>query len=643
MIKNIWPYPVILVQLLFLICSNLFGQLNFTVNSLADDNHAFAWDNPATTNVDESVDGICNDELGRCTLRAAIDEATKMKVPVNITFNVGGTINLQNTISLPDGSTIDGGGQVELISVFTCLNIKNNTTVEGLSITTQFVGAGLSVEGDKNKIGALSNGNEFIDSPIGLTIGGDSNEVYSNYFGLDKNNALHEDRYGMIINGHHNQIGKGIPLYSNIICGSFVVGIEIGGGGQNEILFNYIGTTPDGMTRYGNNQGIIVAGSDGNVIGGANGTDGNIISGNTYEGIFISGVPPESNSLYNIISNNIIGLSPLRNVAIPNGNGIVITGGAKNEKISDNIIAGNNQSGILIFGLHDSTGTYTTSDHIINGNKIGTNENSIIFPNQIGITIRGNAENITIGSDLSSDYSPNLIIGNKQEGIYVLPDSSGISPKNIWFRKNIINQNLVSNLLVDPSANLGIQPPNSLSYNGGTLAGIHQIPNVVIDIYEANKTEGPPSAYRWLGSTTTDANGVFAFDFNDPLVEAVTTTASTSSMGTSSFAYLDKFTGVENKDELPKKFSLDQNYPNPFNPITKIKYTIPSEGTSLMKSVQLKVYDVLGNEVATLVNEEKRAGNYEITFNAANLPSGIYFYQLKAGEFVSTKKLMLLK
>jgi hypothetical protein len=224
-----------------------------------------------------------------------------------------------------------------------------------------------------------------------------------------------------------------------------------------------------------------------------------------------------------------------------------------------------------------------------------------------------------------------------------LPDSSGISPKNIWFRKNIINQNLVSNLLVDPSANLGIQPPNSLSYNGGTLAGIHQIPNVVIDIYEANKTEGPPSAYRWLGSTTTDANGVFAFDFNDPLVEAVTATASTSSMGTSSFAYLDKFTGVENKDELLKKFSLDQNYPNPFNPITKIKYTIPSEGTSLMKSVQLKVYDVLGNEVATLVNEEKRAGNYEITFNAANLPSGIYFYQLKAGEFVSTKKLMLLK
>ena len=643
MIKYYWCYTVILTQLFFLPCSNSFGQLNFTVNSLADDEHSFAWDNPATTNVDESVDGVCNDELGRCTLRAAIDEATKMKVPVNITFNVSGTINLQNTISLPDGSTIDGGGQVKLISVFTCLTIKNNTTVEGLSLTTQFVGAGLSVEGSKNKIGALSNGNEFIDSPIGLTIGGDSNEVYSNYFGLDKNNDLHEDRFGMIITGHHNQIGKGIPLYSNIICGSFVVGIEIGGGGQNEISFNYIGTTTNGLTRYGNNQGIIIAGSDGNVIGGVNGTDGNIISGNTYEGIYISGAPPKSNSLYNIISNNIIGLSPLRNAAVPNGNGIVITGGANNEKISENIIAGNNQSGILIFGLHDSTGTYSTSDHIINGNKIGVNDNSVIFPNQIGITIRGSAENITIGSDLSTDYSPNLIIGNKQEGIFVMPDSAGISPDKIWFRKNIINQDIVTNLLVDPSANLGIQPPNTLSYNGGTLAGIHQIPNVVIDVYEANKTEGPPSAYRWLGSTTTGANGVFAFDINDPLVEAVTATASTSSMGTSSFAYLDNFRSVEKKDELPKKFSLDQNYPNPFNPITKIKYTIPSEGTSLMKSVQLKVYDILGNEVATLVNEEKPAGNYEVEFNGSGLTSGIYFYKLTTNGFNIVRKMLLLK
>ena len=102
---------------------------------------------------------------------------------------------------------------------------------------------------------------------------------------------------------------------------------------------------------------------------------------------------------------------------------------------------------------------------------------------------------------------------------------------------------------------------------------------------------------------------------------------------------------------LPNQFYLYQNYPNPFNPSTKIRYTIPAVGTSLMKFVQLKVYDVLGNEVATLVNEEKSAGSYEVEFQSAiggsvgslQLASGIYFYQLLAGDFASVKKMLLLK
>ena len=105
----------------------------------------------------------------------------------------------------------------------------------------------------------------------------------------------------------------------------------------------------------------------------------------------------------------------------------------------------------------------------------------------------------------------------------------------------------------------------------------------------------------------------------------------------------------EERDQHPDKFLLYQNYPNPFNPNTKIKYSIPYVGTSLMKFVQLKVYDILGNEVATLVDEEKPAGTYEVEFSAgsagksSNLSSGIYFYQLKAGSFISTKKFLLLK
>ena len=101
--------------------------------------------------------------------------------------------------------------------------------------------------------------------------------------------------------------------------------------------------------------------------------------------------------------------------------------------------------------------------------------------------------------------------------------------------------------------------------------------------------------------------------------------------------------GDESKKDNPKEFSLSQNYPNPFNPVTKIRYSIPFGGTSLMKYVQLKVYDILGNEIATLVNEEKPAGYYEIEFNGSNLTSGIYFYRLGAGKYYFIRKMMVLK
>jgi photosystem II stability/assembly factor-like uncharacterized protein len=86
------------------------------------------------------------------------------------------------------------------------------------------------------------------------------------------------------------------------------------------------------------------------------------------------------------------------------------------------------------------------------------------------------------------------------------------------------------------------------------------------------------------------------------------------------------------------KYKLHQNYPNPFNPNTTIKYQIPE-----ISFVTIKVYDVLGKEVATLVNEEKPAGNYDIEFDGEGITSGIYFYQLQAGSFVETKKMIMIK
>ncbi len=94
----------------------------------------------------------------------------------------------------------------------------------------------------------------------------------------------------------------------------------------------------------------------------------------------------------------------------------------------------------------------------------------------------------------------------------------------------------------------------------------------------------------------------------------------------------------DEKENMPTEFALKQNYPNPFNPTTRIEFQIADLGF-----ITLKVYDVLGNEVITLVNEQKPAGVYEVEFNASSLTSGVYFYQLKSASLIQTKKMILLK
>lgn len=94
----------------------------------------------------------------------------------------------------------------------------------------------------------------------------------------------------------------------------------------------------------------------------------------------------------------------------------------------------------------------------------------------------------------------------------------------------------------------------------------------------------------------------------------------------------------DEKTEIPQHYLLHQNYPKPFNPVTTIAYQIPKSGF-----VQLKVYDLIGRIMATLVNEEKSAGNYQVEFNATNLPSGVYIYSLRVNEFVQNNKMILMK
>ena len=95
---------------------------------------------------------------------------------------------------------------------------------------------------------------------------------------------------------------------------------------------------------------------------------------------------------------------------------------------------------------------------------------------------------------------------------------------------------------------------------------------------------------------------------------------------------------VEVNYNVPKKFELSQNYPNPFNPSTVINFQVPAAG-----KVTLKVFNILGKEVATLLNKEMNAGSHSVKFNASNLTSGLYFYTLTSGNYTSTKKMVLIK
>lgn len=185
------------------------------------------------------------------------------------------------------------------------------------------------------------------------------------------------------------------------------------------------------------------------------------------------------------------------------------------------------------------------------------------------------------------------------------------------------------------------------STNGGknwTVQDIN-IGNVLKSIFMCNPNIGYILNYNIIsttnGGTNWEQNGIFSLaQLND---FCFIDSARGWVVGDSGFIYKTitggvLFTGIDKDENLSPNFMLLQNYPNPFNPVTKITYSIPQTGF-----VKLKVFDLLGNEIITLVNEEKQSGNYEVEFDGSRLPSGIYFYQAIVGKNVITKKMALIK
>ena len=133
----------------------LFGQTQMTVNSLADDEYSYPWDDPNTT-IDESRDGICRDELGRCTIRAAIEESNNMEVPVDLTFSVSGTITLIDFLYPYDDSNLKANVPIEITSTGVLhqdggFEVNNRTKLSGFRFNNIFTA--IRVIGSQNSIG----------------------------------------------------------------------------------------------------------------------------------------------------------------------------------------------------------------------------------------------------------------------------------------------------------------------------------------------------------------------------------------------------------------------------------------------------------------------------------------------------------
>ena len=205
-----------------------------------------------------------------------------------------------------------------------------------------------------------------------------------------------------------------------------------------------------------------------------------------------------------------------------------------------------------------------------------------------------------------------------------------------------------------PNRKINVQSVQTIKWISEVPAGVSSLVKLEIS---SNDTTGPWNViandlpnnghYQWIIPESAVSTDTCRIRYT-----VYTSTDSASAITPSGFFIIgEPVITEEETNEIPDEFVLYQNYPNPFNPSTKIKFKIPSNviasGAKQSQLVTLKIYDVLGNEIAALVNEELPAGEYEVEFNTSSIKhhpsSGIYFYQLKAGSVVKTKKMILMK
>lgn len=243
--------------------------------------------------------------------------------------------------------------------------------------------------------------------------------------------------------------------------------------------------------------------------------------------------------------------------------------------------------------------------------------------------------------------SNKIWIGTTTRGLFVYDD-------NVWARYTTLNSGLNSNQIraveIDLKDNIwiGTSGGGLDMFNAKKNNWIHLLSGFVFAISIDSSTN------KWLGSP---GGGLSKFNQDSILANFTPENSPLPSYGVNSIAtdiYQNIWIGTDegiavynetgviglntSSQELPKEFELFQNHPNPFNPTTKINFEIPKQAF-----VVLKIYDITGREIKRLLNESKTPGQYSVTFDGSGLASGVYFYRLEAGDFIQTKRMLLVK
>jgi hypothetical protein len=538
--------------------SPLHAQMVSVVNSAENDEFAYAWDDTATENIDESIDGICMDEKKRCTLQAALQEASALGQAAYVTFTGAGLgvitvdfLNGQNGFGPPSGSRIKGTNGLPYINgsgPFSFLMaLEDNTTIQGLTFSNAT--EAIDVAGSGNIIGgsAPDERNIFFGmKQAAINLIGDDNVVKGNYIGITSGGTANANQFGVFVtNSSRNVIGGTTPGEANVISGNkqgiALVGDSTESGltfGHNEIIGNLIGTDPTGTSKIPNEFGITVQFQHALTIGSlVHPGKRNIISGNSVSGISLGANADTTYILGNYIGTDITGVYWLGNQT-----GIQLGPGSRRSLVVNNLIS-TNLEGITIAG-YEGTPDLLSTGHVISGNTIMLNQLR-------GISIDYHATDNIIGSSLTQNFTPNIIAYNGTQG--ALAPSAGITvagypglgiPHGNTIRKNDFVGNTSRGILFDRAVSVqnGMKPPVIRIYtvygDGTSLVyGTHHRPGSLIDIYSAQGGSSTTFQGRqWLASGYVDGNGEFSVSMDSCTCSRLIAIATDASGNSSEFS-----------------------------------------------------------------------------------------------------------